>query len=103
MRDEFSARFTRNYFDNNCFIKLTAYLSNFTSLFNSMKCLFYQKYVNHKTLNHSPKLSFTNIQDLCSNSSGCESFLESDPPDNLTLRDTDLKNSIDPSNSSVMN
>ena len=44
---------------------------------------------------NSLKLSFANIQDLCSNSVDCESFLESNSPDILSLCETNLDDSID--------
>ena len=44
---------------------------------------------------NSPKLSFTNIQGLCSNFVDCESFLESNSPDILALCETNLDDSID--------
>ena len=40
------------------------------------------------------KLSFTNIQDLSLNFIRCQSFLESNSPDILSLRGTNLDNSI---------
>ena len=51
---------------------------------------------------NSPKLSFMNIQCLCSNFVECESFLESNSPDILALRETNLDYSIDPGNFFVM-
>ena len=45
-------------------------------------------------LHYSLKLSFTNIEDLCSNFVGCESFLESNSPDILALCETNLNDSI---------
>ena len=50
---------------------------------------------------NSLKLSFTNIQDLPSNFIECESFLESNSPDILTLCETNLDDSIDSGNFSV--
>ena len=44
---------------------------------------------------NSLKLSFTNIQGLCSNFVDCESFLESNSPDILELCETNLDDSID--------
>ena len=41
---------------------------------------------------NSLKLSFTNIRGLRSNFVDCESFLELDPPDILTLYETNLDN-----------
>ena len=49
-------------------------------------------------LNNSLKLSFTNIQGLCSNFVDCESFLESNSPDILALCETNLDDSIDSGN-----
>ena len=50
---------------------------------------------------NSLKLSFTNIQDPCSNIADCKSFLESNSPDILALCETNLDDSIDSSNFSV--
>ena len=51
---------------------------------------------------HNPlKLSFMNTQDLHSNFVKCESFLESNSPDILTLCETNLNDSIDSGNFSV--
>ena len=50
---------------------------------------------------NSLKLSFTNIQGLCSNFVVCESFLESNTPDILALRETNLDDSIDSNNFSM--
>ena len=50
---------------------------------------------------NSLKLSFTNIQGLCSNFVDCESFLESNSPDILALCETNLDGSIDSGNFSV--
>ena len=44
---------------------------------------------------NSLKLSFTNIRGLCSSFVDCESFLESNSPDILTLCETNLDDSID--------
>ena len=55
---------------------------------------------NFKSHN-SLKLSFTNIQSLCSNFADCESFLESNSPDILALCETNLDDSIDSGNFSV--
>ena len=52
---------------------------------------------SHNTL----KLSFTNIRGLRSNFVDCESFLESNSPDILTLCETNLGDSIDSGNFSV--
>ena len=52
-------------------------------------------------LHNALKLSFMNITGLCSNFVDCESFLESDSPDILALRDTNLDDSIDSDNFSV--
>ena len=50
---------------------------------------------------NSLKLSFTNIQDLCSNFVDCDSFLESNSPDILALCETNQGDSIDSGNFSV--
>ena len=50
-------------------------------------------------LHNSLKLTFTNIQGLCSNF--CKSFLESNSPDILPLCETNLDDSIDSGNFSV--
>ena len=50
---------------------------------------------------NSLKLSFTNIQGLCSNFVECESFLESNSPDIFALCETNLDDSIDSANFSV--
>ena len=50
---------------------------------------------------NSLKLSFTNIQGLCSSFVDCESFLESNSPDILALCETNLDDSIDSGNFSV--
>ena len=50
---------------------------------------------------NSLKLSFTNIRGLRSNFVECESFLESNSPDNLALWETNLDDSIDSGNFSV--
>ena len=52
-------------------------------------------------LHNTLKLSFTNIQGLCSNFVDCESFLESNSPDILALCETNLNDSIDFGNFSV--
>ena len=49
----------------------------------------------------SLKLSFTNIEGLCSNFVDYESFLESSSPDILALCETNLDDSIDSGNFSV--
>ena len=54
--------------------------------------------MNHKK---SLKLSFTNIEGLCSNFVDCESFLESNSPDILALCETNFDDSIDSGNFSV--
>ena len=48
------------------------------------------------------KLSFTNIQGLRSNFVECESFLESNSPDILALCETNLDDSVDSGNYSVI-
>ena len=50
---------------------------------------------------NSLKLSFMNIQCLCLNFVGCESFLESNSPDILAMCETNLNDSIDSGNFSV--
>ena len=50
---------------------------------------------------NSLKLSFTNIRGLHSNFLDCESFLESNSPDILTLCETNLNDSMDSGNFSV--
>ena len=50
---------------------------------------------------NSLKLSFTNIGGLRSNFVDCETFLESNSPDILALRETNLDDSIDSGNFSV--
>ena len=50
---------------------------------------------------NSLKLSFTNMQGLCSNFVDCESFLESNSPDILALCETNLDDTIDSGNFSV--
>ena len=50
---------------------------------------------------NSLKLSFTNVRGLRSNFVDCESFLESNPPDVLSLCETNLDDSVDSGNFSV--
>ena len=50
---------------------------------------------------NSLKLSFKNVRGLRSDFVDCESFLESNSPDILVLRETNLDDSIDSDNSSV--
>ena len=52
-------------------------------------------------LHNSLKLSFTNIWSRHSNFADCESFLESNSPDILSLCESNLDNSIDSGNFSV--
>ena len=52
-------------------------------------------------LHNSLKLSVRNIQGLRSNFADCESFLESNSPEILTLCETNLDDSIDSGNFSV--
>ena len=54
--------------------------------------------MNHATL----KLSFANIWGLHSNFVECEFFLESNSPDILALCETNMDNSIDSGNLTVM-
>ena len=63
-----------------------------------MKRSHYQKYVK---LHKSVKLSFTNIRGLRSNFVGCESFLESNPPDILALYESKVEDSVDSNKLSV--
>ena len=56
---------------------------------------------NNFESHNSLKLSFTNIRGLCSNFVDCESFLESNSPAILALRETNLDDSIDSGNFSV--
>ena len=49
-------------------------------------------------LRNSLNFNFTNIWGLCSNFVDCESFLESNSPDILALRETNLHDSIDSGN-----
>ena len=51
---------------------------------------------------NSLKLSFMNIQGFCSNFADCESFLESNSPDILALCETNLDDSVDSGDFSVM-
>ena len=51
--------------------------------------------------NNSVKLSFMNIQGLCSNFVDCKSFLESNSPDILALCEKNLDDSTDSGNFSV--
>ena len=51
---------------------------------------------------NSLKLSFTNICCLCWNFVECKSFLELNSPDILAIRETNLDDSIDSGNFSVM-
>ena len=51
--------------------------------------------------NNSLKLSFMNTQGLRSNFADCEYFLESNSPDILALRETNLDDSIDSGSFSV--
>ena len=51
---------------------------------------------------NSLKLSFANIRSLCSNFVECKSFLESNSPDILALCETNLDDSIDSGNFSLM-
>ena len=72
----------------------------FWSIFNWMKCPFYPKDVNQITLktHNSLKLSFTNVQGLCSNFVEYESFHESNTPDVLALCEANFDGSIDSGN-----
>ena len=73
-----------------------------------MRWPYYQKGVNQIILNHTTlstlstlKLSFTNVQGLCSNFVECESALESNSPNILAQWETNLDDSIDSGNFSV--
>ena len=78
--------------------ELTAYLSIFNQFKRNELWPYYQKHVmDRKTL----KLSFTNVQGLCSHFADCESFLESNSPDILPLCEANLDDTIDPGNFSV--
>ena len=57
--------------------------------------------LNNFELHKSLKLNFKNIRGLPSNFVECESFLESNSPDILTLCETNLDDSIDSGNLSV--
>ena len=57
---------------------------------------------DHFELHNSLKLSFMNIRGLRSNFVDCESFLESNSPDILALCETNLDDSIDSGNFSVI-
>ena len=72
--------------------ELTAYLSIFNLFKLNELCLYY-----HNSL----KLSFTNIQGLCSNFIDCESLLESNSPDIFFLCETHSDDSTDSGNFSV--
>ena len=50
---------------------------------------------------NSLKLCFTNIQDFHSNFAECQSFLESNSPDVLSLYEANLDDSVDSANFSV--
>ena len=56
---------------------------------------------DHFESHNSLKLGFTNIRGLHSNFVECESFLESNSPDNLALCKTNLDDSINSDNFSV--
>ena len=51
---------------------------------------------------NSLKFGFTNIRGFCSNFAKCASFLESNSPDILALCETNLDDSIDSGNFSVI-
>ena len=78
-------------------------LSDFSFFFQFSKMVVLSKvckpnnFKSHDSLN----LRFTNIQRLCLNFIGCESFLESNSSDILAVYETNLKDSIDSSNNFV--
>ena len=78
--------------------ELAAYFSDLYLYCDLMKRSHYQKYVK---LHKSVKLSFTNIRGLRSNFVGCESFLESNPPDILALYESKVEDSVDSNKLSV--
>ena len=87
--DKFSMRATRI---TSKIFELAAYFSDLYLYCDLMKWSHYQKYVKpHKSV----KLSFTNIGGLRSNFVGCESFLESNPPDILALYESKVEDSVD--------
>ena len=65
---------------------------------NEMAILIVRKPDNFESHN-SPKLSFTNNWGLCSDFAGQGSFLELNSPNILALRETNLKDSVDSTNS----
>ena len=100
LRHEFSVTVTKIYFNDWCLVN-----SHPTSLFlaylNFMAILSKACKPDNFELHNSLKLSFTNIQGLCSNFVDCESFLESNSPDILALCKTNLNDSVDSGNFSV--
>ena len=78
--------------------ELAAYFSDLYLYCDLMKRSHYQKYVK---LHKSVKLTFTNIRGLRSNFVGCESFLESNPPDILALYESKVEDSVDSNKLSV--
>ena len=82
--------------------ELTAYLSVFWPIFNSVNYSLSKGCKSDNFESYSSwKLSFTNIRDFRSNSVECESFIESNSPDILALCETNLDESIDSGNFSV--
>ena len=79
--------------------ELTAYLSVFKCIFNSMNYgHIMKKDINIFELHNSLKRSFTNIRVLHSNFVECKSFRESDSPDILALCVTNLDDAVDSGN-----
>ena len=73
--------------------EFTTNLSDFDLFFNEM-AIFSKVWKPDFESHNSLKLSFTNIWGLCSNFSGCESFLEENSLDILAVCETDLNHSI---------
>ena len=81
--------------------ELTPYFSVF-NLFLTQLWPYYQKDVTQTALNHTTlTLNFTNIQGLYSNFVECQSFFDSDSPDILALRETNLDDSSGSGNFAV--
>ena len=78
-------------------------LSDFSFFFQFSKMVVLSKVCkpNNFKSHYSLNLRFTNIQHLCLNFIGCESFLESNSSDILAVYETNLKDSIDSSNNFV--
>ena len=97
--DEFSVRFTK-LTSRICFMNLQPTFQFLTYL-NLMVILSKACKPDNFESHNSLKLSFTNIQGLRSNFVDCESFLESNSSDILTLCETNLDDSIDFGNFSM--